>query len=125
MDVVVPADAERVVYDVLRVRFPDASVGATPNGSLPFVSYEIAGGSRRNRVTDAVHIIVRCYGVSRETSSDMCREAYGVLMCEPDSPGSLVRKATSVGHPIYYPDADSKGHRYQAAVQWQLRPEIL
>lgn len=122
-DVLVPADAEQAVYELLRANFTKA--GATPDGRLPFASYEIAGGSRRNRVTDAVHIILRFYADKREDASDMCRKGYGLLMSEPDQEGSPVRKATSVGHPIYYPDAESKGHRYQCAVQWQLRPEIL
>lgn len=122
-DILIPADAEQAIYDLLKARFPN--VGARPDGAFPFVSYEIVGGSRRNRVTDAVHIIIRCYASKRLDASDMCREAYGLLMCEPDQPSSAVRKATSVGHPIFYPDAESKMPRYQCAVQWQLRPEKL
>ena len=58
MDVLVPADAEQYVYDLLTSH--GHTVGATPQGDtggamrLPFVSYEITGGSRRNMVTDAV-----------------------------------------------------------------------
>ena len=129
MDILVPADAEQYVYDLLTSH--GHTVGATPQGDtggamrLPFVSYEITGGSRRNMVTDAVLVMVRCYAVSRETSSDMCREVYGILMSEQYRPGGKVRKSTSVGHPVFYPDKESKTPRYQASVQWQLRPEIL
>ena len=129
MDVLIPADAEQYVYDLLSSH--GHTVGATPHGgvdgaiSLPFVSYEITGGSRRNMVTDAVLVMVRCYAVSRETSSDMCREVYGILMSEQYRPDGKVRRSTSVGHPVFYPDAESKIPRYQASVQWQLRPEIL
>lgn len=129
MDVLVPADAERVVYDLLSARFDN--VAATPQGNaggaitLPFVAYEITGGSRRNMVTDAVLVMIRCYSADREEASDMCREAYGMLMAEQYRPDGVVRKSTSVGHPVFYPDAESKTPRYQGSVQWQLRPEIL
>lgn len=129
MDVLVPADAERVVYDLLSARFDN--VAATPQGNvdgamtLPFVAYEITGGSRRNMVTDAVLVMVRCYAADREEASDMCREAYGMLMAEQYRPDGVVRKSTSVGHPVFYPDRESKTPRYQASVQWQIRPEIL
>ena len=129
MDVLIPADAEQYVYDLLTER--GYKVGPTPQGdadrriSLPFVAYEITGGSRRNMVTDAVLVMVRCYDVSRETASTLCREVYGVLMSEQYQPDGKVRKSTSVGHPVYYPDRESNTPRYQASVQWQLRPEIL
>src|SRR5699024_571814 len=107
------------------------AVGATPQSDadgamrLPIASYEITGGSRRNMVTDAVLVMVRCYAVPRETSSDMCREVYGILMPEQYRPGRKVGKSTSVGHRVCYPDKESKTPRYQASVQWQMRPEIL
>lgn len=129
MDVLIPADAEQYVYDLLTAN--GYSVGATPQGdsagamSLPFVSYEITGGSRRNMVTDAVLVMVRCYAAKRSDASDLCRGVYGVLMSEQYRPDGKVRKSTSVGHPVFYPDAESKIPRYQASVQWQLRPEIL
>lgn len=129
MDILVPADAEQHVFDLLTGH--GYTVGVAPQGDadgavrLPFVSYEITGGSRRNMVTDAVLVMVRCYAVSRETSSDMCREVYGILMSEQYRPGGKVRKSTSVGHPVFYPDKESKTPRYQASVQWQMRPEIL
>lgn len=129
MDVLIPADAEQHVYDLLTAN--GYTVGATPQGdsagamSLPFVSYEITGGSRRNMVTDAVLVMVRCYAEKRADASDMCRGVYGVLMSEQYRPDGRVRKSTSVGHPVFYPDAESKIPRYQASVQWQLRPEIL
>lgn len=130
MDVLIPADAEQIVYDRLTAAL-NATVGATPQGDtdgpmgLPFVSYEITGGSRRNVVTDAVLVMVRCYAEKRADASDLCRHAYGVLMAEQYRPDGKVRKSTSVGHPVFYPDAESKIPRYQASVQWQLRPEIL
>lgn len=129
MEILVPADVEQIVYDLLKARFPN--VGATPQGdpdgamTLPFVAYEITGGSRRNLVTDAVLVMIRCYAVKRVHASDMCREAYGMLMAEQYRPDGVVRKSTSVGHPVFYPDAESKTPRYQGSVQWQLRPEIL
>ena len=130
MDILIPADAEQFVYDTLSASLT-ATVGATPPGdaggamSLPFVSYEITAGSRRNMVTDAVLVMVRCYAAKRSDASDLCRRAYGVLMSEQYRPDGKVRKSTSVGHPVFYPDAESKTPRYQASVQWQLRPEIL
>lgn len=129
MEILAPADAEQIVYDLLTAR--GLTVGATPQGDaggamrLPFVSYEITGGSRRNMVTDAVLVMVRCYAVKRADASDMCREVYGVLMAEQYRPGGKVRKSTSVGHPVFYPDSNSKTPRYQASVQWQLRPELF
>lgn len=129
MEIVVPVDAEQAVYDTLSARFPN--VGATPQGDadgamrLPFVSYEITGGSRRNMVTDAVLVMVRCYAAKRVDASELCREVYGVLMAEQFNPTGRVRKSTSVGHPVFYPDGNSKTPRYQASVQWQLRPELL
>ena len=129
MDVLIPADAEQYVYDLLTAN--GHSVGATPQSdstgamSLPFVSYEITGGSRRNMVTDAVLVMVRCYAAKRADASDLCREVYGILMSEQYNPDGKVRKATSVGHPVFYPDGQSKTYRYQASVQWQLRPELL
>ena len=129
MDILIPADAEQYVYDLLTAN--GYSVGATPQSdstgamSLPFVSYEITGGSRRNMVTDAVLVMVRCYAEKRAEASDLCRGVYGVLMSEQYRPGGKVRRSTSVGHPVFYPDAESKIPRYQASVQWQLRPEIL
>lgn len=128
MHILVPADIEQVVYDLLKSRYPN--VGAIPRGDsnqemvLPFVGYEITGGSRRNMVTDAALIMVRCYAKKRVDASDLGREVYAVLMAEQYS-GGPVRKATSVGHPVFYPDAESKTPRYQATVQWQLRPEII
>ena len=129
MDILVPADAEQYVYDLLTSH--GHTVGATPQGDvdgsmrLPFVSYEITGGSRRNMVTDAVLVMIRCYAAKRADASDLCREAYGILMSEQYRPGGKVRKSTSVGHPVFYPDGQSKTSRYQASVQWQLRPELL
>ena len=129
MDVLIPADAEQYVYDLLTAH--GHTVGATPQGDaggamrLPFVSYEITGGSRRNMVTDAVLVMVRCYAAKRADASDLCREVYGILMSEQYRPDGKVRKSTSVGHPVFYPDGQSKTYRYQATVQWQLRPEIL
>lgn len=129
MEILVPADAEQIVYDLLTAR--GLTVGATPQGDadgsirLPFVSYEITGGSRRNLVTDAVLVMVRCYAAKRVDASDLCREVYGVLMAEQFNPTGRVRKSTSVGHPVFYPDSNSKTPRYQASVQWQLRPEVL
>ena len=129
MDILVPADAEQYVYDLLTSH--GHTVGATPQGDvdgsmrLPFVSYEITGGSRRNMVTDAVLVMIRCYAAKRADASDLCREAYGILMSEQYRPDGKVRKSTSVGHPVFYPDGQSKTYRYQATVQWQLRPEIL
>ena len=129
MDVLIPADAEQHVYDLLTSH--GYTVGATPQSdstgamSLPFVSYEITGGSRRNMVTDAVLVMVRCYASKRADASNLCRGVYGVLMSEQYRPDGKVRKSTSVGHPVFYPDAESKIPRYQASVQWQLRPEIL
>ena len=129
MDILVPADAEQYVYDLLTSR--GYTVGATPQGDtggamrLPFVSYEITGGSRRNMVTDAVLVMVRCYAAKRADASDLCREVYGILMAEQYRPDGKVRKSTSVGHPVYYPDGQSKTYRYQASVQLQLRPVIL
>ena len=129
MDILVPADAEQYVYDLLTAH--GHTVGATPQGDsagamrLPFVSYEITGGSRRNMVTDAVLVMVRCYAAKRADASDLCREVYGILMSEQYRPDGKVRKSTSVGHPVFYPDGQSKTYRYQATVQWQLRPEIL
>lgn len=129
MNILVPADAEQIVYDLLRARFPN--VGATPRGDaggamrLPFVGYEITGGSRRNMVTDGVLVMLRCYAAKRIDASGMCREAYGVLMAEQYNPDGKVRKSTSVGHPVFYPDGNTKTPRYQASVQWQLRPELL
>ena len=129
MDILIPADAEQYVYELLKAQ--GLSVGATPQGgtggtmSLPFVSYEITGGSRRNMVTDAVLVMVRCYAEKRSDASDLCRQAYGLLMSEQYRPDGKVRKSTSVGHPVYYPDRESNTPRYQASVQWQLRPEIL
>ena len=129
MDILVPADAEQHVFDLLTAH--GHTVGATPQGGaggamrLPFVSYEITGGSRRNMVTDAVLVMVRCYAAKRADASDLCREVYGILMSEQYRPDGKVRKSTSVGHPVFYPDGQSKTYRYQATVQWQLRPEIL
>lgn len=129
MDILVPADAEQAVYDLLSARF--ANVGAVPQGDvdgrmlLPFVGYEITGGSRRNMVTDAVLVMIRCYAKKRIDASDLCREAYGVLMAEDRNSDGPVRRTTSVGHPVFYPDANSKTPRYQASVQWQLRPELI
>src|SRR5690606_2023527 len=129
MDILIPADAEQYVYDLLTAN--GYAVGATPQSDstgsmrLPFVSYEITGGSRRNMVTDAVLVMVRCYAADRADASDMCREVYGVLMAEQYRPGGKVRKSTSVGHPVFYPDSNSKIPRYQASVQWQLRPELF
>ena len=129
MDILIPADAEQYVYDLITSH--GHTVGATPQGDsagamrLPFVSYEITGGSRRNMVTDAVLVMVRCYAAKRADASDMCREVYGILMSEQYRPDGKVRKSTSVGHPVFYPDGQSKTYRYQATVQWQLRPEIL
>lgn len=129
MEIVVPVDAEQAVYDTLSARFPN--VGATPQGDvdgsmvLPFVAYELTGGSRRNMVTDSVLVMIRCYGDNRADTSQLCREAYAVLLAEQYRPNGVVRSAKSVGGPVYYPDAQSKTLRYQASVQWQLRPEIL
>ena len=129
MDILIPADAEQYVFDLLTSH--GHTVGATPQGDadgavrLPFVSYEITGGSRRNMVTDAVLVMVRCYAAKRADASDLCREVYGILMSEQYRPDGKVRKSTSVGHPVFYPDGQSKTYRYQATVQWQLRPEIL
>ena len=129
MDILVPADAEQYVFDLITSH--GHTVGATPQGDsagamrLPFVSYEITGGSRRNMVTDAVLVMVRCYAAKRADASDLCREVYGILMSEQYNPDGKVRKSTSVGHPVFYPDGQSKTYRYQATVQWQLRPEIL
>lgn len=129
MDILVPADAEQYVFDLITSH--GHTVGAAPQGDsagamrLPFVSYEITGGSRRNMVTDAVLVMVRCYAAKRADASDLCREVYGILMSEQYRPGGKVRKSTSVGHPVFYPDGQSKTYRYQATVQWQLRPEIL
>ena len=75
MDVLIPADAEQYVYDLLTAN--GHSVGATPQSdstgamSLPFVSYEVTGGSRRNMVTVAVLVMVRCYAAKRADASDM------------------------------------------------------
>ena len=130
MDILIPADAESLVYERLSAEL-SAIVGPEPQGgfddllNLPFVSFQITGGSRRNMVTDAVLVMVRCYAEKRLDASDLCRAAYGVLMSEQYRPGGVVRKSTSVGHPVFYPDAESKTPRYQASVQWQLRPEIL
>jgi hypothetical protein len=129
MDILVPADAEQYVFDLITSH--GHTVGATPQGDsagamrLPFVSYEITGGSRRNMVTDAVLVMVRCYASKRADASDLCREVYGILMAEQYRPDGKVRKSTSVGHPVFYPDGQSKTYRYQASVQLQLRPEIL
>ena len=129
MDILVPADAEQYVFDLITAH--GHTVGAAPQGDsagamrLPFVSYEITGGSRRNMVTDAVLVMARCYAAKRADASDLCREVYGILMSEQYRPGGKVRKSTSVGHPVFYPDGQSKTYRYQATVQWQLRPEIL
>ena len=129
MDILVPADAEQYVFDLITSH--GHTVGATPQGDsagamrLPFVSYEITGGSRRNMVTDAVLVMVRCYAAKRADAAGLCREVYGILMSEQYRPDGKVRKSTSVGHPVFYPDGQSKTYRYQATVQWQLRPEIL
>ena len=129
MDILAPADAEQYVFDLLTGH--GYTVGVAPQGDadravrLPFVSYEITGGSRRNMVTDAVLVMVRCYAAKRADASDMCREVYGILMSEQYNPDGKVRKSTSVGHPVFYPDGQSKTPRYQASVQWQLRPELL
>lgn len=129
MDILVPYDAEQLVYDLLSARYPN--VGATPRGddtgrmAVPFVAYEITGGSRRNMVTDAMLVMVRCYAKTRVEASDLAREVYAVLMAEQFNPDGVVRRSTSVGHPVYYPDAETGTHRYQASVQWQIRPEIL
>ena len=78
MDILVPADAEQYVFDLITSH--GHTVGAAPQGDsagamrLPFVSYEITGGSRRNMVTDAVLVMVRCYAVSREIGRASCRE---------------------------------------------------
>lgn len=129
MDVLVPADFEQAVYDYLSARFPNVGTTqqGTPSGSavLPFVAYELTGGSRRNMVTDSVLVMIRCYADTRDETSRLCREAYAHLLSAMYDPGSRVRKAKSVGHPIYYPDVEDKAPRYQASVQWQLRPEIL
>jgi len=69
--------------------------------------------------------MIRCYAAKRADASDMCREVYGILMAEQYRPDGKVRKSTSVGHPVFYPDGQSKTSRYQASVQWQLRPELL
>lgn len=130
MDTLIPADVEQIVYDYLRNRL-GVTVGATPQSgeggvaTLPFVAYEITGGSRRNMVTDSVLVMIRCYASKRTAASDLCREAYAVLIAAQHDPDSPVRRTKSVGHPVYYPDADAKAPRYQASVQWQLRPEIL
>lgn len=129
MGILVPADFEQIAYDLLRARFPN--VGPVPRGGgdgdmlTPFIAYEITGGSRRNMVTDSAVVMIRCYSPSRGEASRVCREAYAVLMAEPYANDSAVRSAKSVGHPVCYPDPDTKKYRYQASVQWQLRPEIL
>lgn len=129
MDILVPADVEQVVYDYLKARFEN--VGPVPQGELdgssklPFVGYEITGGSRRNMVTDSVLVMIRCYSAKRTEASDICRKAYAVLMAAQYDSESPVRKTKSVGHPVFYPDGKSKNPRYQASVQWQLRPELL
>src|SRR5699024_7200906 len=112
MDILVPADAEQYVFDLITSH--GHTVGATPQSdstgamSLPFVSYEMSVGSHRKMVTHAVLVMVRCFAVSRETASDLCREVYELILSEQYRPDGKVRKSTSVGHPVFYPDGKSK-----------------
>src|SRR5699024_12442000 len=107
MDILVPADAEQYVFDLITSH--GHTVGATPQSdstgamSLPFVSYEITGGSRRYTVPDAVLVMVRCYAVSRATAFDLCREGYAFLLSAHGRPAAQATTSTSVGHPVFYP----------------------
>lgn len=131
-EVTVPVDAKALAYLVLSDWFPNANVSGLFPGDddksmvLPHLGFEIAGGSRLNRITDSAHITIRVWDEYEEDASLLCRRAYAVLMAAPETPeyADTVRKSESVGGPVPYPDPNARVPRYQATVEWQLRPTI-
>lgn len=131
-EITVPADVKALAYMVLSEWFPNTSVSGLFPGDddksmvLPHLGFEIAGGRRLNRITDMTHITIRAWAESEEDASALCRRAYAVLMAAPEIPEyeDRVRKSESVGGPVPYPDPNARVPRYQATVEWQLRPTI-
>lgn len=132
MELAQPVDAKALAYQVLSQSLTEPVGSIVPGDSdgdrvLPYVGYEIAGGTRTNRVTDTAHITIRTWAGDEVTTSELCRRAYALLLAVPrsDEFGDRVRRAVSVGGPVSYPDPESRSPRYQATVEWHLRPEVI